>query len=309
MLALGLFLVGPGESVAGRVEAVRLQGLALLRGPSGDAEMIRPLRAGETVTVLGRDGDYVQVTAADGKSGYVHGGFLTGFDDIAPLRAYAARIDQGVVRPPQTDRKATPAAAPAEAGPRPRVAPAYAPVADGGGLAFYIATLDRPSIGTGTGEPGVLTTDFGARKNRYSIEVHMSERKLYLYENLPDGSRHLARAYVVAVPGRDMEAPQGWGVVTGISFEPWWRPTPAMKERALKKGKPLPEAVRPGVKENPMGPFKIILSHGYGYRIHGNNNPGSIGRPVTSGCIRMRNDEGKDLAKMIEVGTEVVFLE
>ena len=106
-----------------------------------------------------------------------------------------------------------------------------------------------------------------------------------------------------------MEAPQGWGVVTGISFEPSWRPTPAMKERALKKGKPLPEYVGPGVKDNPMGPFKIILSHGYGFRIHGNNNPNSIGRPVTSGCIRMRNDEGKDMAKLIDVGTEVVFLD
>ncbi|HML55649.1 MAG TPA: L,D-transpeptidase [Solidesulfovibrio magneticus] len=185
---------------------------------------------------------------------------------------------------------------------------AYAPVADGGGLDRFLATL-APSQTTGEPVAPEDAAAYNARKNHYSIEVHLSQRKLFLYENLPDGSRHLARSYVVAVPGRDMEAPQGWGVVTGISFEPSWRPTPAMKERALKKGKPLPEYVGPGVKDNPMGPFKIILSHGYGFRIHGNNNPNSIGRPVTSGCIRMRNDEGKDMAKLIDVGTEVVFLD
>ena len=185
---------------------------------------------------------------------------------------------------------------------------AYAPVADGGGLDRFLATL-APSQATGEPVAPEDAAAYNARKNRYSIEVHLSQRKLFLYENLPDGSRHLARSYVVAVPGRDMEAPQGWGVVTGISFEPWWRPTPAMKERARKQGKTLPEVVKPGVRENPMGPFKIILSHGYGVRIHGNNNPGSIGRPVTSGCIRMRNDEGKDMAKLIDVGTEVVFQE
>ena len=316
VVALGLLLVTPGESMAKRVEAVRLQGLALVGEPNGSAVMIRPLRVGETVTVLGREGDYVRVKTGDGARGYVHGGFLTGFDDITPLKAYAARIDNGVARPLQKDTEASsPVRAVTSpipgggAGLHARIPLSYSPVADGGGLAYYIANLEHPSSGRDDGGQPVLTTDFNALKNRYSIEVHISEKKLYLYENRPDGSRQVAKSYIVAVPGRDMEAPQGWGVVTGISFEPWWRPTSAMKERALKKGRHLPEVVKPGVKENPMGPFKIILSHGNGFRIHGNNNPGSIGRPVTSGCIRMRNDEGKDMAKMIGVGTEVVFLQ
>ena len=318
VLVLGVLFAASGNAAAERTEAVRLQGLMLRREPDGASPMIRALRAGEAVTVTGRQGEYVAVTLADGVSGYVHGGFLTGFDDIAPMPAYAARIDPGVVRPGSAPAKAVaakpaalPAAAPREApgklAPPPALS-AYVPVADGGGLDRFLATL-APSGGAGTPVAPEDAAAYNARKNRYAIEVHMSQRKLYLYENLPDGSRQLVRLYVVAVPGRDMEAPQGWGVVTGINFEPSWRPTPAMKERALKKGKPLPEYVGPGVKDNPMGPFKIILSHGYGFRIHGNNNPNSIGRPVTSGCIRMRNDEGKDMAKMIDVGTEVVFLD
>jgi lipoprotein-anchoring transpeptidase ErfK/SrfK len=343
-VALALMAV-PCGAAAQRQEAVRLQGLTLMQGPDGASARLRALRAGESVTVTGRQGDYVAVTLADGTSGYVHGGFLTGHADIIPIAAYAGRIDPGVVSPGASANQAGPArdtagqASPGKHAPKdtadqasaaqkpaleapakvektaaparlaaPAPLAAYVPVADGGGLDRFLATL-APSQTAGAPVAPEDAAAYNAQKNRYSIEVHLSQRKLFLYENLPDGSRHLARSYIVAVPGRDMEAPQGWGVVTGISFEPSWRPTPAMKERALKKGKPLPEYVGPGVKDNPMGPFKIILSHGYGFRIHGNNNPNSIGRPVTSGCIRMRNDEGKDMAKMIDVGTEVVFLD
>ncbi len=312
IVALGLVMAAPGTAAAKRLEAVRLQGLALVREPGNMGGMIRALRAGETVAVLGRDGDWVEVVAGDETHGWVHGGFLTGFADIAPLTAYAGRIDPNVVRPPQEEtasgeRAAGPVAGSPWPGPAAATRPAAMPVTVANGLDRSMAGLVQPAAFSP--EEKNLLDDFNDRKNRYSIVVHLSERKLYLYENLPNGSRHLERTYVVAVPGRDMEAPQGWGVVTEIEFDPWWRPTPAMKERAKKKGKPLPEFTKPGEKDNPMGPFKIILSHGYGYRIHGNNNPGSIGRPVTSGCIRMRNDEGKALAKRIDVGTEVLFLE
>jgi len=309
VLMMACLLGVSGHAAAMRLEAVRLQGLALMREPNGQSAMLRALKAGETVTVLDRQGDYVAVSLADGTRGYVHGGFLTGFDDIAPIAAYAARIDPNVSRP-KHDGKEPAAKKTTETAPSAKaVWPGYVPAADGGGLSYFLDSLSRSADAGLRPGTNALAEDFNARKNRYAIEVHLSQRKLYLYENLPDGSRHLVREYVVAVPGKDMEAPLGWGVVTGISFEPSWRPTPAMKERALKKGRPLPEYVKPGVRENPMGTFKIILSHGYGFRIHGNNNPRSIGRPVTSGCIRMRNDEGRDMARLIDVGTEVVFLE
>lgn len=364
-LALGLVVVlvavAPKIAAAKRLEAVRLQGLALMDAPRDGSKMLRVLRAGETVTVVGRQGVWVEVLLANGAKGFVHGGFLTGFPDIAPIAAYAARMDPGVTRPAQpseADAAVAPAAAnpvsappaavkpvslppaavkpvsvppaaakpvsapptaakPVEAAstaPRPAVAtktvaplPAgqapYVPVADGGGVAGFLDALVRPkSI-----RAGQAAATPPEHKSRYFIEVHLAAHQLFLFENMPDGSRRLVHQYLVAVPGKDMEAPQGWGVVTGISFEPWWYPTPAMKARAKKKGKTLPNFVKPGVKANPMGTFKIILSHGDGFRIHGNNNPGSIGHSVTSGCIRMRNEEGRSMAKMIDVGTEVVF--
>jgi lipoprotein-anchoring transpeptidase ErfK/SrfK len=132
--------------------------------------------------------------------------------------------------------------------------------------------------------------------------------ELVLYEKLPDGGRRPARTFQVATPAGDVEPPQGWGVITQIEFEPWWRPTENMKRRARQKGRSLPDVMPPG-KQNPMGPFKMHLSHGDAFRIHGNNDPKSIGRKVTNGCIRMRNDEGMELARILDVGTEVVFSE
>ncbi|MDQ7832358.1 MAG: L,D-transpeptidase family protein [Desulfovibrionaceae bacterium] len=146
------------------------------------------------------------------------------------------------------------------------------------------------------------------RKARYAIEVYLADCTLILYKKQADGIRHPARIYTVATPAGDVEAPAGWGVITQIEFEPWWRPTENMKRRARQKGRTLPDVMPPGVK-NPMGPFKMHLSHGFAYRIHGNNDPKSIGRRVTNGCIRMRNDEGLELARILDVGTEVVFFE
>ncbi|WP_428559421.1 MAG: L,D-transpeptidase [Solidesulfovibrio sp. DCME] len=302
----------------------------LVRETAGGAPQAGKRKDAPAVTRAGSVGDFRVASRTDGVGGSLGGNKLVGVDD-APSAA-AKPADEGkqagaAAKPADEGKKAAAAAKPAATAKKAAVAPkpfapapatsptpgavrpfAYKPVTDGGGLELYLANLARPGSQAG-GSLDERIAEFTASKNRYSIEVRLSQRRLYLYENLPDGSRHLARSYTVAVPGRDMEAPQGWGVVTGISFEPWWRPTAAMKERARKQGKELPEVVKPGVKENPMGPFKIILSHGFGFRIHGNNNPGSIGRPVTSGCIRMRNDEGKDMARMIDVGTEVVFLQ
>jgi lipoprotein-anchoring transpeptidase ErfK/SrfK len=290
-------------------------GLVVAAAQAGWAEGVAAAGQGQTgknVTATGGGGDHAVVALAKGVNSPTGGGVATGMAGRAagvpqaPAAKRPAGADKGQAKPVAVDVSAVKGLTPDPVSTLPPMT--YAPVADGGGVALYLANLARPGA-EATGGPDERVAEFNASKNRYSIEVRLSQRRLYLYENLPDGSRHLARTYTVAVPGREMEAPQGWGVVTGISFEPWWRPTPAMKERARKKGKELPEVVKPGVKENPMGPFKIILSHGYGFRIHGNNNPGSIGRPVTSGCIRMRNDEGKDMAKMIDVGTEVVFLQ
>ena len=296
---------------AARSETVRLHGLCVRQAPTSRSKIVRALRSGERVGILERKGDWVMVAAAGGARGWVYGGYLTGFNITVPA-LYASRLAPADVSVAPQNRAPGAVAAKTAAVPD---APAFTRLKpDKAPLDAYIDRV-RLSLAAGRAASSGIPASVGhaapavyvASSPRHVIEIYLGERRLYLYEKQPDGSRRLVRDYVVATPSAEVESPQGWGVVTGIEFEPWWVPTENMKRRASKKGRVLPDSVRPGLKSNPMGTFKILLSHGFGFRIHGNNDPRSIGRPVTSGCIRMRNDEGEEMARMIGVGAEVLF--
>jgi len=143
----------------------------------------------------------------------------------------------------------------------------------------------------------------------YEIRVSVKQCKLWLYEKQPGGGEKLVRTYDVATPRPGVPGPEGMGVVTRIDFNPWWVPTENLKRAALRKGRQLPARVRPGSSSNPMGKFKIHLSHGSALRIHGTNQPGLIGRRVSSGCIRMHNEQGLEMARAIDEGTPVVVVD
>jgi len=150
-------------------------------------------------------------------------------------------------------------------------------------------------------------------ERRYAIEVSVSRKILTLYEQDGMYRRVSRREYRVgtAVLGLDVY-PLGRGQVTAISLNPWWHPTAYSREVFRKRGIDLPAAVPPGHPLNYMGAVKISLSHrtrkGAIYRIHGNNNPGRVGRRVTGGCFVMYNEDAVELARTISVGTEVTIL-
>lgn len=142
---------------------------------------------------------------------------------------------------------------------------------------------------------------------QFRIEISVSKCTLWLYEIMSDGSKRLVRPYQVATAKRGTAWPRGMGQVVGVDFDPWWYPPETALRNARQLGKRL-VPVPPGASDNPMGAFKIILSHqndGGAYRIHGTNQPWQIGKRVSLGCIRMHNDEGVELARMLPVGTEV----
>jgi hypothetical protein len=146
----------------------------------------------------------------------------------------------------------------------------------------------------------------------YSITVSMSRKRLWLFSKTPEGESELVADYEVAVPRHEADDPLGVGRVTRIDMDPWWHPPASIREEARQKGVDLPRSVPPGHALNPMGVFKIYLSHNKGghtsYRIHGTRRPELVGRRVSHGCIRMRNEEGLKLAQMINVGTKVLIL-
>lgn len=87
---------------------------------------------------------------------------------------------------------------------------------------------------------------------------------------------------------------------------PDWRPPAEMIVREREKGHVLP-AMMPGGPENPLGARAMYLGSTL-YRIHGTNQPWTIGRAVSSGCIRMRNEDVVDLYERVGVGTTVVVI-
>lgn len=87
---------------------------------------------------------------------------------------------------------------------------------------------------------------------------------------------------------------------------PDWRPPVEMISREKAKGRYLPTYLAGGI-ENPLGARALYLGSTL-YRIHGTNQPWTIGGAVSSGCIRMRNEDVVDLYDRVTVGTKVVVM-
>ncbi len=81
--------------------------------------------------------------------------------------------------------------------------------------------------------------------------------------------------------------------------KPAWQAPPSIKRHA--------PVIPGGSPRNPMGAAVLGLDHG-NYGIHGTNNPDSVGRFVSHGCIRLYNHDILDLYRRAHVGTEVIVL-
>ncbi len=128
-----------------------------------------------------------------------------------------------------------------------------------------------------------------------TIVVKTSERRLYYV--LGGGS---ALRYPVGV-GRAGKAWAGSTFIDGKYRNPAWSPP-----EEVRRDKPsLPDVIPGGSPANPMGVAALTLN-GDEYAIHGTNDPASIGRFVSYGCIRMFNQDIVDLYRRVDVGTRVI---
>lgn len=133
-----------------------------------------------------------------------------------------------------------------------------------------------------------------------TVVIDTSEKFLYLVE-----SNGQARRYGVGV-GKEGFGWTGTETVTNKREWPTWTPPAEMRERERAKGKILPVSMEGG-PANPLGARALYLGSTL-YRIHGTNAPWTIGTNVSSGCIRMRNEDVIDLYERVKVGTKVVVL-
>ena len=142
--------------------------------------------------------------------------------------------------------------------------------------------------------------DYSRREAPGSIVVDEDNKFLYYVE--PD---HKAIRYGITV-GEEAQAWSGIAKVGRMAEWPPWIPTASEQKRLG----PFPAFVTGG-PQNPMGARALYLfSSGKdtGYRIHGTNQPEYIGQAISSGCIRMTNENVMDLYKRVKVGTIVVVL-
>ena len=140
--------------------------------------------------------------------------------------------------------------------------------------------------------------DFYEPMDAGSILIRTSERRLYFV--LPDNK---AIMYPVGV-GREGFTWSGQNKITRKTTWPDWRPPQIMIEREAERGHIIP-AFMAGGPENPLGARALYIGDTE-FRIHGTTQPWSIGKAVSSGCIRMMNDEVIDLFNRVEVGASVI---
>jgi len=152
-----------------------------------------------------------------------------------------------------------------------------------------------PSLSVGSSGPVTRSTvSFASNYAPGTIYISTAERRLYLV--LPNGQ---ALRYGIGV-GRDGFR---WGGTHRISAKKEW-PSWTPPSQMLARRPDLPRHMAGGL-DNPLGARAMYLGSTL-YRIHGSNEPETIGQAVSSGCFRMTNEDVTDLYSRVPVGTTVV---
>jgi lipoprotein-anchoring transpeptidase ErfK/SrfK len=138
--------------------------------------------------------------------------------------------------------------------------------------------------------------DYTSSEPPGTLVIDTVDKFLYLVE---PGGRAMRYGVGVGRPGFE------WAGVKHVSRKaewPDWTPPPEM----LLRRPDLPRHMDGG-PENPLGARALYLGSSM-YRIHGTNEPWTIGQNVSSGCIRMMNEDVMDLYERVRVGTKVIVI-
>jgi lipoprotein-anchoring transpeptidase ErfK/SrfK len=150
-----------------------------------------------------------------------------------------------------------------------------------------------PSARRGSAIPKEIVS-YSTKFKPGTVVVETSERRLYLV--LEDGK---ALKYGIGV-GRDGFRWSGQHSITRKAEWPGWTPPAQMRKRV-----PDLPAYMPGGPDNPLGARALYIGSTL-YRIHGTSEPWTIGQAVSSGCIRLTNEDVTDLYERVRVGAMVV---
>ena len=177
--------------------------------------------------------------------------------------------------------------------------PSAQTVPEQGALVSALPPEDRPETGPAKPLPPQfrrVTIEYGSKEPAGTIVIDTAHTYLYLV--LGNGK---AMRYGVGV-GREGFTWNGAENVSRMAEWPDWHPPEELIER-----QPYLPRFMAGGEGNPLGARALYLGDTL-YRIHGTNQPSTIGTFVSSGCIRLTNEDITDLYSRVRVGTRVVVL-
>jgi len=182
--------------------------------------------------------------------------------------------------------------------------------------------IEVASLADQVGWMSVLSDDKPVAKKKKTVNTSPISRKLVKFDkSVPVGtiiidnserrlyhviSKGVAMKYGIAI-GKEGFGWTGEEVVTAKTEWPTWTPPEEMRVREAKKGHILPAKMEGGI-ENPLGARAMYLGSSQ-YRIHGTNQPNSIGKAASSGCFRMANEDVEHLYAHVKIGTRVIIQE
>jgi len=185
------------------------------------------------------------------------------------------------------------------------------------GLAAGSLGLTSPVLAHGKNQRYNLPPEFMPREVRMDEylnpgEIHVYPNEFALYWTLPDD---MAIRFAIGIGRGNLYHP-GTFFVRAKQKWPRWIPTHAMKKRNPRAYRNfvrggIYEKGQPGGISNPLGARALYLYTAAGrdtyLRIHGTNDPRTIGVEVSNGCARLVNDQVKELYDLVPIGTKVVL--
>jgi L,D-transpeptidase ErfK/SrfK len=181
-------------------------------------------------------------------------------------------------------------------------------VAREAGLGFHEVRDANPSLDEWLPPAGaevVVPSRWILPRSRYrGLVVNIPEMRMYVFPtNARAGELVPLRTWAVGIGTEEAPSPIGPFTIRSKDANPTW-----IVPDSILRTMDRPQRVVPPGPENPMGAYRLRLSHGL-YAIHGTNDPWSIGRLTTHGCIRLYPEDLEVLYPSVDPGTpgELVY--
>ena len=181
-------------------------------------------------------------------------------------------------------------------------------VAREAGLGFHEVRDANPSVDEWVPPPGaevVVPSRYILPRSRYrGLVVNIPEMRMYVFPtDARPGELVSLRTWAVGIGTEEAPSPIGPFTIRSKDANPTW-----IVPDSILRTMDRPQRIVPPGPDNPMGAYRLRLSHGL-YAIHGTNDPWSIGRLTTHGCIRLYPEDLEVLYPSVDPGTpgELVY--